>query len=473
MQKNIRLKNLWNSKEINAALNLSDSAAWMASGVSIDSRKIAKGDIFIAIVGPKFDGNQFTNNALEKGAAAAIVNYIPRNLRRKRPILIVKNTSLALKKIGEAARKRTRAKIITITGSVGKTTTKELLREILEKEGSTTATIGNLNNQLGLPLSLSRMPKKSDFGIFELGMNKPGEISSLTKITKPDIAIITNIEKAHLKFFKNLRGIALEKSEIFNGMEGGIGILNRDSKFYGLLKKEAIKNKIQRIVTFGEHKSSDVRLRRYTLKSQSSECVTTVGKKKITYDLRSTGKHWIINSLIILATALALKLNPENIAKRLEKTKPITGRGKKYNIKLKNLNFTLLDDSYNACPASMKAGIQVLDNMKPKANGRCIAILGDMLELGKESNEMHLNLRNNLIGSNIDLVFTSGKYMKNLYKVLPKKMRGAHNNNPQELARILAPKIRKNDIIFVKGSNGTKMFKIVETLKSIKIKDKK
>ena len=156
MQKNIRLKNLWNSKEINTALNLSNSAAWMASGVSIDSRKIAKGDIFIAIVGPKFDGNQFTNNALEKGAAAAIVNYIPRNLRRKRPILIVKDTSLALKKIGEAARKRTQAKIITITGSVGKTTTKELLREILEKEGSTTATIGNNNKH-----------RKSSFKIFQ------------------------------------------------------------------------------------------------------------------------------------------------------------------------------------------------------------------------------------------------------------------------------------------------------------------
>jgi len=412
LKKNIKSKNLWDSKEVNAALNLRSKATWVASGISIDSRKITKGDLFIAIIGPKFDGNKFTNDALKKGATAAIVSHIPDNLRQKKFILIVKNTNLALRRISEAARKRTQAKVITITGSVGKTTAKELLKEILEKEGPTTATIGNLNNQLGLPLSLSRMPKKSAFGIFELGMNKPGEISNLTKITKPDIAIITNIEKAHLKFFKNLKQIALAKSEIFKGMRGGIGILNRDSKFYDLLKKIALKNKIKRIITFGEHKASDVRLWSYTLKSQSSKCTVAIGKKQITYNLSSTGKHWIINSLIMLATALALKINLKSVAKRLEKAKPIMGRGKKYNIKSRNINFTLLDDSYNACPASMKAGIQALANMKLKPNGRCIAVLGDMLELGKESNKMHLSLKRNLTEANIDLVFTSGKYMK-------------------------------------------------------------
>ena len=246
MKKNIKSKKLWDSKEIAAALSAQNTTHWVASGISIDSRRIIKGDLFIAIAGAKFDGNKFTHDALIKGAVAAIVSHDPKDFKEKKPVIIFRNTALALKKIGEFARARTKAKIIAVTGSVGKTTTKELLREILEKEGPTTSTIGNLNNQIGLPLSLSRMPKESAFGIFELGMNRPGEISKLTKIAKPDIAIITNVEKAHLKFFKSFKEVALAKSEIFKGMTGSIGILNRDNQFYDLLKKVALQNNIKK-----------------------------------------------------------------------------------------------------------------------------------------------------------------------------------------------------------------------------------
>jgi len=452
---------LWNSSEAEVATRGKSQGNWVVTGVSIDSRTVEKGDLFIALKGENFDGHDFVKLALEKGASAAMVS---RNIGKDFPLLIVPEVSEGLWSLGAASRKRTGAKIIGVTGSVGKTGTKEMLKLALSTFGETYATVGNLNNHFGAPLSLARMSKSAEYGVFELGMNHAGEIARLTNLIKPDVAIITTVEAVHLEFFTDISAIADAKSEIFLGMENGIAVLNVDNTSFSRLKRHAEKRGLK-IKTFGMAQEADFRLASYKNIPDGIRIEATAKGKKFTYDLQAPGKHSAMNSLGILAVADALAKDFHACLKNLSSYSPAKGRGQVFTIAAKGGKGLLIDDSYNASPASMRAAFEVLMARKhPKA--RAIALLGDMRELGKSSAELHGALAEDIVARGIDLVFTCGELMANLHEVLPKQKRGGHYADSAEMAEKIASEIKPKDVVLVKGSNGMKMIKVVEKLKN-------
>jgi len=452
---------LWDSAAAESATGGKAQGNWRATGVSIDSRTVEKGDLFIALKGENFDGHDFVKPALEKGAAAAMVS---RNIGENFSLLIVPDVAEGLWDLGTASRKRTHAKIIGVTGSVGKTGTKEMLKLALAAFGETYATVGNLNNHFGAPLSLARMPKSAEYGVFELGMNHAGEIALLTNLIKPDVAIITTIEAVHLEFFADVSAIADAKSEIFLGMENGVAVLNMDNVNFPRLKKHAEKQGLK-IKTFGAAPEADFRLVSYENIPDGIHVEATVNGKKFAYDLQAPGRHSALNSLGVLAVVDALGEDFHGCLKNLSGYSPTKGRGQVFEIVTKGGKAILIDDSYNASPASCRAAFEVLLARK-NADGRAIALLGDMRELGKNSADLHALLAEDIVARDIDLVFTCGELMANLYAALPKDKRGGHYADSAEMAAKIMDELRGGDAILVKGSNGMKMIKVVEKLKN-------
>jgi len=297
---------LWTAKEAAAATGGAAQGDWSVSGVSIDTRTLAKGDLYLAIKGERLDGHDFVDDAFEAGAAAAMVAKAKAKAWSGRPLLIVADTFESLNALGAAARQRTAARIAAITGSVGKTSTKEALRFVLARQGSTAATAGNLNNHWGAPLSLARMPADTAYGVFELGMNAPGEIGPLSRLVRPHVAIITTIAPAHTEFFPSLGAVADAKAEIFEGLNGGIAILNRDNAFFPQLAVAAQATGVGRIVGFGAHPDAYARLVNAKLDSDGSDVTARFNGREITYRVGQPGRHLIINSLAVLAAADAL-----------------------------------------------------------------------------------------------------------------------------------------------------------------------
>ena len=457
---------LWTAEAAAKATGGRTNSAWTVSGVSIDSRSVAKGDLFVALRGPNFDGHKFVVTALEKGASAALVDHVPEGVAANAPLLIVENTEKALSTLGGAARARTNAKIVGVTGSVGKTGVKEVLRLVLGRMGACAATEGNLNNHLGLPLSLARMSAETDFGVFEMGMNHPGELAPLSKISRPHVAIITTVEAVHAGNFKSEEAIAEAKAEIFDGMDAkGVAVLNKDNRHFERLCKAAQKAGIGRIVSFG--KDADVQALTSKTDADGSDVTASVLGKEISYRVSLPGRHWVSNSLAILATVAALGLDLEQAAATLAEASPVKGRGERHTIELfSGDTITLIDESYNASPASMRAAIGTLANIEPAAGGRRIAVLGDMLELGSEYPEYHAALVNPLEEAGIDLVFTVGRGMSHLRDALSPAMRGGYAATSALLVAQLAPRIKSGDVVMVKGSAGSHMSVVVEALKS-------
>ena len=436
---------------------------WNATGVSIDSRTLTPGDLFIALAGPNHDGHDHVDNAFKSGAAAAMV-HAPVNTNG--PWIKVGDTAAGLEQLGLAARARSTAKIVAVTGSVGKTGTKDMLRLTLGEQAATHATLGNLNNQLGAPLSLARMPRDTVFGVFELGMNHPGELTPLVRMVRPHAAIVTAIEMAHSEFFADTAAIADAKAEIFLGVEpGGVAILPRDNPHFARLRQKAKDAGINRIFSFGSHIEAHARLLDFDLNAQSTSVLALLGDTPIAYELGAVGRHWALNSLAVLLAVEALGGDPVRAAKSLAALTPPKGRGSRF---VTGGGIEVIDESYNASPASMKAALATLGASKPAAGARRIAVLGDMLELGERSPELHAQLAESVALWNIDLVFTAGPLMASLHRALAPGRQGAHADSSDAVAAPLLNALRKGDVVMVKGSAGSRMSRVVETLRGSK-----
>lgn len=461
---------LWTFAELEAAMGgrLFGSQPKAVYGVSIDSRTTQPGDLFFAIKGDNFDGHDFVTKSFRQGAALAIVSEdkLPALGRTAGPFLVVADVLEALRKLGKAARARTEARIIAVTGSVGKTSTKELLATGLSAEGRVHASIKSFNNHWGVPLSLARMPMDVEYGVFEIGMNHAGEIEPLVKMVRPHVAIITTIAPVHLEFFDSVDGIAAAKAEIFAGLEpGGTAILNSDNAYFGFLKAEAENAGAGRVISFGLGKEAEARLVDFALSETGSIVAADISGHEQTFAMPTSGRYLAENTMAVLATAEALGANSDRVADALSGFKLMDGRGARETLALQSGSYTLIDESYNANPASMTASIGMLGELL--TNGRKIVVLGDMLELGEDAPQLHADLNTALENTNIDRVLLCGPQMKALWELLPETRRVVWGETSRDLMAPLLTEISRGDVVMVKGSLGMAMSSLVESLKRI------
>lgn len=462
---------LWTTDEVISATQgraISGADEWHATGVSIDSRTCEPGDLFVSISGDQFDGHDFVAGAFEAGAVAAIVTRIPDGLPDDASLVQVDDALEALESLGRAARDRATASVIGVTGSVGKTGTKEALTLAFGALGETHATRGNLNNHIGVPLTLARLPRAADFAIIEMGMNHAGEISVLSRLARPDVAIITTIAAVHLEFFDSVAGIADAKAEIFDGMsKGGTAVLNRDNVYFAILASRAWAHGVEHVLGFGAHPEADAQLSACAMTGNGSDITARIGDRIVRYQLRVPGRHWVHNSLAVLASVHALGGDLDAAAKALGELRAPRGRGAKFEVQLAGGSLTVIDESYNASPASMRAAIAVLSGTRVPDGGRRIAVLGDMLELGETAPQLHAALARDLESSDIDLVYCAGPHMHELDAALPAKMRGAYATESRDLITALQSSIAPGDVVMVKGSLGSRMAVIVDALSAM------
>ena len=459
---------LWTAAEAAAATGGTSGRDWVAAGVSIDSRTVKPGDLFVALAGPNFDGHDFIAAAFANGAAAAVASRRPAALAADAPLLMVADTMAALEGLGRAARARSSARFAAITGSVGKTGTKEALRLVLAERGPTAASEGNLNNQWGAPLSLARMGREARYGVFELGMNHAGEIAPLSRLVRPHVALITTVEPAHLEFFPSVEAIADAKAEIFLGVErGGAAVLNRDNRQFERLAKAAEAAGIERIVAFGEDARSDARLLGCRLDADASDVEAEILGARLRYRLPLPGRHIVQNSLAVLAAAALLGLEAQAAARTLERLQPLKGRGARLAIDTSRGRITLIDESYNASPAAMRAAIAVLGRIPAGTGGRRIAVLGDMRELGVDADRLHAELATAIAAAGVDLLFCCGPHMRALADAAAGKAAVEHAGDSAALLPFVLDAVKGGDVVLVKGSLGSRMAPIVDALKGL------
>jgi UDP-N-acetylmuramoyl-tripeptide--D-alanyl-D-alanine ligase len=459
---------LWTSQGMAVAMGAARQGALPddVTGLSIDSRTIRPGEAYFAIRGDLHDGHDFVNAALAAGAALAVVASAQREkFASDAPLLVVDGALEGLKDLGRAARSRLKGEVIAVTGSVGKTSTKEALRQVFAAQGATHASVASFNNHWGVPLSLARCPADARFAVFEIGMNHAGEIEPLVEMVRPHLAIITTVEPVHLEFFSGLEAIADAKAEIFAGVEpGGAVVLNRDNSQFARLAGRAREGGISRIVSFGTDEKADARLLEVSLHATCSAVHANILGHDVTYKLGMPGRHMAMNSLAVLAAASLAGADLALAALSLSGLEPAAGRGGRRVLELGNGEATLIDESYNANPASMAAALNVLGQAEVHARGRRIAILGDMLELGPRSDELHRSLSDDVKANNIDLVYCCGPSMRNLWDALAPGKRGGYAQDASSLESQAVSAIRAGDALMVKGSLGSKMKTIVTAL---------
>ena len=457
---------LWQVSEVCDAMSIAASKVpeGPINGISIDSRTVAGDDLFFAIEGDLLDGHDYVAAALEHGARAAVVSKPVEGVGEEK-LLQVADTLKALNSLGKAARARSCAKIIAITGSVGKTGTKEALRLALETCGPTHAAVASFNNHWGVPLSLARCPVHSDFAIFEIGMNHADEITPLVEMVRPHIVIITTVAPVHLQFFNSLADIAKAKAEIFNGLEpGGAAVLNRDNSFYEYLAQAALQAGAAKIISFGEHADADVRLLECKLEEDRSSVSVDLMGRTFTYRIGAPGKHLVLNSLSVLAAVWQAGGDVCVAAAALNNWTAAAGRGARHILKVKGKTAVLIDEVFNANPASMRAAIATLARAIPEGKGRRIAVVGDMLELGEASIQAHRDLLEPLLDANVDQIFAVGPDMKNLYDGVPDELKGGYGLSAHKLEKNLVSAIQPGDVVMIKGSKGTNMNPLVDAL---------
>jgi UDP-N-acetylmuramoyl-tripeptide--D-alanyl-D-alanine ligase len=456
---------MWTAADVEAATGGSATGDWIATGVSIDSRTLVAGDLFVALRGPNHDGHDFVGAAFEQGAAAAMVDHEVWGLPAAAPVLRVADTLAGLGALGAAARSRSRARIVAVTGSVGKTGTKEALRLALASAGAVYASAGGLNNHWGAPLSLARLPPKADYGFFELGMNHAGEIASLSRLVRPHIALITTVEPVHLGFFPSIDAIADAKAEIFLGLEpDGIAILNHDNPHYARLAEAAMRAGAADVISFGTHPEAGVRLLDCVLEPRGSWVEAVALGKALGFHMPIPGRHWVMNSLAVLCVAAAAEIDPVRAAEGLSRLEALPGRGRRHELPWRGGTLTVIDESYNASPASMRAALSVLAAAEPGAGGRRVAVLGDMLELGDASARFHRDLVEPLEAAKVYRVFLVGEAVAALHQALPERMQGGMWPSAGGAIPALMRFLEPGDVVTVKGSRAVRVSAIVEWL---------
>lgn len=434
------------------------------TGISIDSRSLKPGEAFFAIKGDALDGHDFATAAVKAGAALLVVSEarLPGLGRLTTPMIVVDDVLAALIRLSMASRARSKAKIIAVTGSAGKTTTKEALRHALSAVGKVHASDKSFNNHWGVPLSLARMPADCAYGVFEIGMNHPDEIRPLVKLVRPHVAMVTLIAAAHLGHFRGLDDIARAKGEIFEGLEkGGHALINRDDSRFKLLEKLAVAAGVKHIHSFGEHAKAEFRLLRCTLAADHSTISAAIGGSEIVARVGAPGRHMVQNALAVLGAAKLAGADVARVAVALGDLQAEGGRGRRH---LLARGITLIDESYNANTASMKAAIDLLDATPVTGKGRRIAVLGDMLELGAHSAKLHASLASMIEPTKIDAVYLGGPEMAALAAALAPQRLAGHLPDVEALKPVLLGALKPGDVVMVKSSKGIGFSKLVEAI---------
>jgi UDP-N-acetylmuramoyl-tripeptide--D-alanyl-D-alanine ligase len=460
---------LWSEAELTRALGASASAPVSAAigGVSIDTRTLARGDLFFAIKSESGDGHDHVARAFAAGAGACVVDRARGSEGAAHgPVFAVDDTLRALERLGVAARARTDARIVAVTGSVGKTSAKEMLRVALGASGPTHASAASYNNHWGVPLTLARMPSASAFGVFEIGMNHPGEITPLAAMVRPHVALVTTIAPVHIEYLGSIEAIAEAKAEIFTGVEkGGTVVLNREAPQFSLLEKRAIIAR-RKVATFGANGLADGRLLRFEPEGEGARVRAAINGREISFSLGAPGLHMAQNAVGVLLAVDALGADVERAAAALAEFSAPKGRGARIALHSADGAFTLIDESYNANPTSMRAALALLGATEPGPGGRRIAVLGDMLELGPAGPQEHVGLTGELARHKVDLLYCAGPLMRDLFEASPRSMRGAWSERSADIKQRLFDAARAGDVVMVKGSNGSAMGPIVAALRS-------
>ena len=464
---------LWTAEEAKAATGGTGADGWQATGVSIDTREIAPGDLFVALRDVR-DGHEFVAQALEKGAAAALVSRRPEGVAADAPLLVVPDVLAALEALARAARARSAARVIGVTGSVGKTGTKDMLRAVLGEFGRVHAAERSFNNHWGVPLTLARMPRETDFAVIEIGMNAPGEIAPLSRLARPHVAIVTTVAAVHAAAFVDVRGIAREKADIVAGLEpGGVAVLNRDIDTFPILRRRALRAGA-RIVTFGAGGRPPFRLLDTVLRGATTCATARVKGDRLLFKIGTPGRHLAMNAMAVLAAVDAAGGDVAQAALALGRWSAPDGRGARWRIRLGrdaiDGTFLLIDDAYNANPTSMEAAFEVLAAAEPRngigrvAKGRRVAFLTDMLELGPEAEAHHAALADMPAMQSVDRVHCAGPLMKALHAALPHARRGEWFEEASGLAARAGRLLDAGDVALVKGSKGSKAASIVDAI---------
>lgn len=459
---------LWTFDELVHATNGRPERATGApiAGLSIDTRTLARGDLFVALKDRR-DGHAFVANAFEAGAAAALVSEGYEAGPNDGPLIRVPDTLAGLEAIGRAARARlsAEARVIAVTGSAGKTGTKDMLRAALSRIGLAHAADKSFNNHWGVPLTLARMPAETRFGVFEIGMNHAGEITPLVKLVRPHIAIVTTVEPVHLAQFPSVEAIAEAKAEIFLGLEpGGTAIINRDNTHFETLRARAEAARA-RIVSFGQDARADLRPKVLELSSEGTVIELAVGGRDIHFRVAVPGIHIARNALAVAAAVDAAGADVEEALEALATLPPPPGRGSRAELPLAGGRILLIDESYNANPASMRAALGVLGTVPRAVYNRRIAVLGDMLELGAQEKTHHAALKDAVDAAGVDLVFACGPNMAHLFDALAPARQGAWEPAAEALAGRLFAVLQPGDVVMIKGSNGSRMGPLAEALR--------
>ena len=451
---------LWSAQEAAFATGGGAVGDWAVTGVSIDTRTLQTGDLFVALKAAR-DGHDFVADALAAGAGAALVSRVPDGVDDTAPLLIVADVQAALEDLGRAARARTKAKVIAVTGSVGKTSTKEMLRHMLGACGKTHASVASYNNHWGVPLTLARMPADTEFAVIEIGMNHPGEIAPLTKMAAPDVAMVTTVAEVHLEAFDDINGIALEKASIIDGLvPNGVAIMNADTPC-----TKVIETYTKDVTTrwFGAA-AAEASLSDVQVKGAETHAVLQLEGATYPVTIGTAGRHFAMNALGALLAVGYLGADRRTAVTGLAAWNPLGGRGARQKLKIYSGTLDLIDDAYNANPTSLHAAMQVLAEADAP---RKIAFLGDMKELGEKEHDFHREVAHWPCTDAIDIIHTVGPLMKSLHDVLPDGKRGQHFGDSAAMAAQAAHLVQAGDAVLLKASLSTNMRKVVDALQEL------
>ena len=454
---------LWSGAELRTATGGEMAVAFDAGGVSIDTRSIAPGDLFVALKGDAGDGHDHVAKALALGAAGAMVHRVVPGLDGA--LLVVGDTFEGLRALGRFGRARFGGRMLAVTGSVGKTTTKEMLRQILLAFGETSAALASLNNHWGVPLTLSRLLPGAKFAVAEIGMNHAGEILPLARMVRPHVTVVTSVAAAHIGYLGSIEAIADEKASISAALEpDGVAVLPGDSPHIARLRAPA-----QRVLTFGARAGVDARLVAVDGDADGSAISIEIGGKTLRTRIAAPGRHMAMNATAAVLAATAMGIGAVEAAGALEGFSPVAGRGARRTIRVGGGTALLLDESYNASSVAVRAALSVLGL---QAAARRVVVLGDMRELGDAGPGEHRGLAPD-IADVADIVFTCGPLMKLAHDAIPARLRGAHAENSEALAPIVAEALRPGDAVLVKGSLGSRMKVIVDAIEAISVVEKR